>query len=160
MNVQHAILYGEHELTLDAKNRLLVPAEVRKSLSPERDGSAFFIVIGRNRKPWLYPENYYEHLVSLGQQELTPDEDVLAFDQFHFAMASKIPVDGQGRLLLPEKTLRRTGIEREVTLIGAGDHLELWNRAEWEQRFEELMTRSNEITMRAKQARQQQQKSP
>ena len=63
----HAVLYGEHELTIDDKNRLLVPAEIRKSLSPERDGEAFFLVIGRNRKPWLYPERYYEHLVSLGQ---------------------------------------------------------------------------------------------
>lgn len=156
-HVQHAVLYGEHELTIDPKNRLLVPAEIRKSLVPERDGEAFFVVIGRNRKPWLYPERYYEHLVSQGQQDLTPDEDVLSFDQFHFAMASRVEWDQQWRILLPEKTLKRTGTGREVTLIGARDHLELWNRAEWESRFEELMSSSSEITLRARQARRQQQ---
>jgi MraZ protein len=153
--VQHAILYGEHELTIDGKNRLLIPAEIRKSLDPQRDGESFFLVIGRNRKPWLYAEKYYQHLVSLGQQELTPDEDVLAFDQYHFAMVAQVSWDKQGRLLLPDKTLKRTGTAREVTLIGARDHLELWNRSEWENRFEELMQRSNEVTQRARQARQQ-----
>jgi MraZ protein len=136
--VQHAILYGEHELTIDDKNRLLIPAEIRKSLDPERDGESFFLVIGRNRKPWLYAEKYYQHLVSLRQQELTPDEDVLAFDQYHFAMVSQVEWDKQGRIQLRDKTLKRTGTLKEVTLIGARDHLELWNRSEWENRFEEL----------------------
>jgi len=139
--VNHAILYGEHELSIDEKNRMLVPVEIRKSLNPERDGEAFFVVIGRNRKPWLYPEKYYEHLVSHRQQELTPDEDTIAFDQYHFAMASKVELDKQGRVLLPDKTLRRTETGREITLIGARDHLEVWNRALWEARFEELRNR-------------------
>jgi MraZ protein len=152
--VQHAVLFGEHELTIDDKNRLLVPADIRKALDPDRDGIAFFMVIGRNRRPWFYPEKYYEHLVSLGQQELTPNEDVLAFDQFHFAMASRVEWDKQGRVLLPEKTLKRTNTGRIVALIGARDHLELWNRSDWEHRFNELMARSNEITQRAEQARE------
>jgi DNA-binding transcriptional regulator/RsmH inhibitor MraZ len=33
---------------------------------------------------------------------------------------------------LPERLLRRTGIDKEVVLIGGQDHLELWNRAEFE----------------------------
>lgn len=151
-HMQHAVLYGEHELTIDDKNRLLVPSEIRKSLNPERDGEAFFLVIGPNRKLWFYPERYYEYLVSQGRQELTPDEDLLAFNQFHFAMASRLELDKQARVLLPEKALRRTGTGREVTLIGARDHLELWNRDEWERRFEELMARSAEVMLRAKRA--------
>lgn len=150
--MQHAILFGEHELTIDEKNRLLIPAEIRKSLDADRDGLAFFVVIGGNRKPWLYPEKYYEQLVAKVQQEITPDEDVLSFDQFHFAMASRAEPDKQGRILLSEKLLRRTGTGKDVTLIGARDHLELWSRADWEKRFEELMNRQNEVAQRARQA--------
>lgn len=132
---------------------MLVPVEIRKSLNPERDGEAFFVVIGRNRKPWLYPEKYYEHLVSHRQQELTPDEDSLAFDQYHFAMVSRVELDNQGRILLPDKTLRRTSTGREISLIGARDHLEVWNRAEWEARFEELRNRDAQSAMRPPQNR-------
>ena len=52
---------------------------------------------------------------------------------------------------MPEKALRRASIEKEVTLIGSRDHLELWNRADWEARHEELLKRSAEIFARARQ---------
>lgn len=151
----HAILYGEHELTLDEKNRLLVPAEVRKSLDRERDGQAFFLVVGQNQRLWFYPENYYSQIVARSQQDLTPDEDVLAFDQMHFARASRVEWDSQGRLVIPAKTLRRTGLaetDRDVTLIGVRDHLELWKRADWDAREAELSRRHAEIA-KARQAR-------
>jgi MraZ protein len=136
--VQYALLYGEHEVSIDEKNRMLIPIEIRKALGPENEGYSVFVVIGKNSKPWIYEKKYYEHLASLRQQELSPDDDALAFDQYHFARAREIDIDKQGRILLPEKTLRRTGISREITLIGARDHLELWNRADWESRFNEL----------------------
>lgn len=151
--LRHLVLYGEYELTIDDKNRMLIPSDVRKSLDSERDGDAFFLVFGTNRRPWLYPERQYERQVAEIQQDLAPTEDVLAFDQMLFAMASRLEWDKQGRVLIPEKTLRRTGLNREVTLIGVRDHLELWNRDEWEVQREALLTRSSEIALRAKQAR-------
>ena len=151
--MRHPVLFGEYELTIDDKNRLLVPAEVRRSI-PAEFGEAFFVVAGINRVPWFYPERYYEELVMQAPVDMTPGEDLLAFDQLHFAMACKVPWDKQGRVLVPEKTLKRASIGKEVTLIGARDHLELWNRADWEVRREELERRSAEITARAKLARQ------
>ena len=152
--MRHLVLFGEYELSIDEKNRLLIPAEIRKSMVSERDGEAFFLVVGVNRVPWLYPEHFYEQLVAQVPQEITPGEDLLAYDQMNFAMASRLEWDKQGRVLIPEKTLRRTRLSREVTLIGVRDHLELWNRAEWEDRREQLLSRSSEIAIRAKQARQ------
>lgn len=148
--MKHGILCGEHELMVDEKNRLLIPAEVRRSLNPERDGEAFFLVIGLNRKPWLYPEKYYEHLIAQRQQDLMPDEDALAFAQYHFAMASRLEWDGQWRLLMPQKVMARTNTGKEITLIGTGDHMEIWNRSDWEGRFDELLRDSKEIIARAK----------
>ncbi len=137
------ILYGEYELTIDDKNRLLVPAEVRRSLDPERDGTAFFIVIGVNRQPWFYPEFGYEALVAKLASEMAPGESKLAFDQLNFSMAHKESWDKQGRLLIPESTRRRSalGTDPKVTLIGVRDHLELWNRDAWEARRERLFSR-------------------
>lgn len=152
--LRHLVLYGEYELTIDDKNRMLIPSEIRKALDAERDGEAFFLVFGTNRRPWLYPERQYERQVAQIQQDLAPTDDVLAFDQMLFALASRLEWDKQGRVLIPEKTLRRAGLNREVTLIGVRDHLELWNRDEWEVQREALLARSSEIALRAKQARQ------
>ena len=155
--MRHLVLYGEYELTIDDKNRMLIPSEVRRSIDPERDGEAFFLVVGVNRVPWLYPERAYEQLISRNPAELTPEEDSLAFDQMNFAMASRLEWDKQGRVLIPEKTLKRTGLTKDVTLIGVRDHLELWNQADWEARREALLARSAEIAIRAKQVRKTEQ---
>ena len=151
--MQHAILTGEYELTIDEKNRLLIPSEIRKSLTPDRDGNAFFLIVGVNRKPWLYPEKYYEALVSQAEEDILPDTDTLAFDQMYFAMASRVEWDKQGRILIPDKTLRRTGTERNVTMIGVRNHLEIWNRGEWEGQFDSNIEQMNELARRARQAR-------
>jgi MraZ protein len=151
--VQHAILTGEFELTIDEKNRLLIPAEIRKSIDPARDGEAFFLTVGVNRKPWLYPEKNYAALVNAERQDIIPDADNLAFDQMFFANAARVEMDKQGRILIPDKSLRRTTTGKEVTLIGVNNHLELWNRADWEGQFEANLARMSELAQRAKQAR-------
>jgi MraZ protein len=145
------LLYGNYELTLDDKNRLLVPSEIRKALDPNTDGDAFFLVTGTNGKLWLYPEKYYESLAGQIRSEMVPEDDLLAFDQANFAMASKVEWDKQGRVLISERILRKAGLNKDVTLLGMRDHVEVWDRAEWEKRAEELDQRRMEIAVRAKQ---------
>jgi MraZ protein len=144
--MKHAAFFiGEHELTIDEKNRMLVPSDVRGLMNPERDGDGFYVLIGSNRKPWLYAERYYDQLLAreaenlTTEAELNPDKNRL--DDWHrrFGMASKVNWDKQGRILLPDATLRRTGTGREITLVGVRNHLELWNRQDWEVRFNELL---------------------
>jgi MraZ protein len=145
------LLFGNYELTIDEKNRMLIPSEIRKAIDPQSDGEAFFLMTGINGKLWLYPEKYYETLALKMQSEMAPEEDLLAFDQMNFAMASRVEWDKQGRVLIPEKVLRNAGLTREVVLIGSRDHAELWDRPAWEQRKAELDQRRAEIAVRAKQ---------
>jgi MraZ protein len=144
------LIYGNYDLTLDEKNRLLIPAEIRKVLDPEKDGKDFFLVTGINGRPWLYPDKYYESLALKMQSEMAPEEDSLAFDQLNFAMASLRECDGQGRIVIPEKLIRKARLEKEVTVSGVRDHLEIWRREEWIANEEELLQRRMEIAVRAK----------
>lgn len=139
------VLYGEYDIGIDEKNRLLIPSEVRRSLDPERDGEAFFIVIGKNLRPWLYPERGYESLVAKLETQMTPGDDSLAFDQMHFSMASRIDLDKQFRVLIPEATRKNTNLSRDITMIGVRDHLELWNREDWTIRKQQLFARRIEL---------------
>lgn len=148
------LLFGEFDLTIDEKNRLLVPSEVRKSMDVQRDGNAFFLVRGINGRLWLYPDRVYESLAAQAQSELSPGQELLEFDHLSYAMAHRLDWDKQGRILIPEKALKRAHVGREVTLTGVRDHLELWNRSEWEAHREMLLARSMEIALKARQARQ------
>jgi len=152
-SARHPVLIGEFELTLDEKNRLLTPAEVRRSI-PSEHGESFYLIMGINRVPWLYCERYYEELVMQVPTEMIPGEDMLAFDQMVFGMASKLAWDKQGRIVIPDRMVKRAGLGKDVTLVGVKDHLELWPRAAWEARREELEKRALEVFARARQARQ------
>ncbi|MEA2734950.1 MAG: transcriptional regulator MraZ, partial [Humisphaera sp.] len=143
--MRHLVLSGNFDLTVDDKNRILVPSEVRKKLDPERDGEAFFLVTGRDGRLWLYPERYYEQLISREPTELTPSEDTMAFDRMMLGLASRVEWDKQGRVLLPDRQLKRAGIGKDVTLVGARDHLELWNRADWDAEREQLEARRADV---------------
>jgi MraZ protein len=99
----------------------------------------------------LYPERRYEALVSKLESQLTPADDELAFDQMVFSMASREEWDSQGRLLLKEKYRTRTGLAREITMIGVRDHLEIWNRDDWAKRRDELEGQRAEISARQRQ---------
>jgi len=134
---------------------MLVPSDIRKELVPERDGAAFFCVPGVDGRPWLYPEMAYEQLISRDPRELTPGEDMLDYDRMNLGLASKIEMDKQGRIQFKDRLLQRSGIGRDVTLVGVKDHLELWNRSDWEAEREALMRRRAEIALRARQKREQ-----
>lgn len=142
--MQHPVLFGEFDLTVDEKNRLSIPAEIRRSI-PADLGETLFMSIGRNRVPWMWPEKYYEYLATRIPSGLTPSEEQLAYDQLIFAMATKVTWDKQGRVLLPPKTLKRASIEKQVTLVGVRDHLELWNTAAWEAHRQELEKQATTI---------------
>jgi division/cell wall cluster transcriptional repressor MraZ len=153
-NVRHATFYGSHDLSLDGKHRLSIPSEVRRSINIERDGESFFVTIGVNKRPWIYTEKYF---VELGNQpaEIFPGDDDLAFNHLWYGTTTRVILDTQGRILLPERILKRTGIDdaKAITLVGCGDHLEVWLRDAWLEREAELDLQRDELTKRLKETK-------
>ncbi|MBU0637619.1 MAG: hypothetical protein KKB50_02045 [Planctomycetes bacterium] len=123
---------GMFELSIDTKNRLSIPYAIRCKLNPDTDGRAFYIVPGRRSGTLaIYPERYFE-----GLRANTPAADALSDEtfewrQFEYSQSALLDPDTQGRILIPERLLKRAGIERDATLIGVQDHLELWSRQEY-----------------------------
>ena len=137
--MRQIVFLDNYDLTVDDKNRILVPSDVRKKFDPEKDGEALVLVGGRDGRLWIYPANYYEEMVRRDAGgDLTPSEETVDFNRMMFGLASRVEWDKQGRVLLPEKALRRHGVGKEVSLVGANDHLELWNRSDWEAEQERL----------------------
>lgn len=49
-----------------------------------------------------------------------------------FSMAFEASLDRQGRVLIPPKLAEYAGLERDVTLAGVDDRLEIWDTQEWD----------------------------
>src|SRR4051794_35364613 len=141
-------LVGEYDALLDEKNRILVPADFRKEITEARDEKSLICRIGRNRVAWLYPENYYRELIAQRRQSLMPGEDEEKFNEAYYGMIYRLSWDAQGRIVVPEKIIKRTNMGRSLTLVGAGDHLAIWNRDDWERRAQTLLDTMDEISDR------------
>lgn len=146
------LLYGNYEVTIDEKNRLLVPSALRNAINPETDGEGLFLVPRANGKLWLYPDKYYNLLADRIKRGMAPGEDGLKFNRLHFSLVHRVELDKQGRILLPEKDIHRAGLQREVAILGVGDHMELWNRPAWAAEEADLLAKQAEIDEKARQA--------
>jgi MraZ protein len=58
--------------------------------------------------------------------------------RYFFTNAVAGELDKQGRMVLPASLLQLAGIDREVTVTGVYDHLEIWDRARWREHRHEL----------------------
>jgi len=146
---------GEYEHTIDTKNRLSIPAKIREALDASTVGDKFYIILGLNKKLWLYPNVYYERLVSQTPSELIPAEETLMSELVTFPLARLVDLDGQGRILLPETMVQRAGLGREVMILGMRDHVQIWNRSEWLEFIQDKLSRHSEMLIKARVARMQ-----
>lgn len=123
---------GEHETAIGAKRRLAINSALRDEQLPE-DGEQYYLVLGPDKHLWLYPDGYYRRLASSMKRSLLPSRQVSKMSLF-FAMARLLKPDSQGRVVLPEKSLQRAGLDKveKVTLVGKGDHVEIWPSEAWE----------------------------
>jgi MraZ protein len=127
------LLTGEYQHVVDEKGRVLVSNKLRAQIDADMHGSNFYLVLGANGILCLYPEKYFERICStLGPSSAAPDESV-AFERMSFALASKVELDGQGRLLLNDRLRRRAGLRDHITLVGVRNHIEIWNDEDWDQ---------------------------
>ena len=115
---------GTYQHTLDAKGRLFIPSKLREEL-----GDTFYVTI--SREPCLCAYN------EANWQRLRDKADALPYSlqsklRPMFANAARVELDAQGRILLTQTLRDNISLGREVTVVGANNHAEFWNKAEWD----------------------------
>lgn len=131
---------GEHQHSLDAKGRLIVPAKFRADL-----GDRFIVTRGLDRCLFAYPISEWQ--VIEGKLKALPltQSDARAFVRFFFSGATECEMDKQGRIMLPVNLREYAGLEREVTSVGVSTRVEIWSRERWEEYVLEASESFNEI---------------
>ena len=74
-----------------------------------------------------------ERLAEKLDQSPATDAEARVFRRLYFAQTETVDLDGNGRILIPERLLEFAGLKHEVVLIGVRDHLELWDAERWQQ---------------------------
>ncbi len=115
---------GEYSHNLDSKKRINLPARLRDELGEN-------VVMTRNvdRCISLYPAERW--LAFTQKLDSLPDIETRQVKRFLYAAAFETTVDAQGRLLISPNLCAYAGLEKAVKVIGVGDHIEIWDDAQW-----------------------------
>jgi MraZ protein len=127
------MLLGQHEHSLDDKNRLTLPARLR-----EQVGDRVVVTVGVDGCLEAYAQEDWDRMAARisGLDALGREARVMR--RHFFGQAVPAELDKQGRMVLPATLLQAVGIEREVTVVGVHDYLEIWDRAKWREHLQEV----------------------
>ncbi|MCA1784267.1 MAG: division/cell wall cluster transcriptional repressor MraZ [Intrasporangiaceae bacterium] len=118
---------GEHQHTLDVKGRVILPARFRERLS-----SGLVFAPAQDRCIDVYPLTVFEKRVE--QLRALPREDQRARDYLRvfLAGAHEDKPDAQGRVTVPPRLRSYAKLDKELTINGADEKVEIWDRGAWE----------------------------
>jgi MraZ protein len=139
---------GTFDYTLDAKNRLTVPARFRAALA---EG----VVMAKGTEPcvalWV-PDEYDRFTASILETFHPLSEDREKLERFYASSSHDSELDSAGRVGVPPFLLQHAGLKKDVVVIGARNRVEVWDRDTWHGVDDELVSDIREIRSRVSHA--------
>jgi len=145
---------GNYEAKLDDSNRFILPAPLRKCMDPEAFADGLVVVPReQGKRLWLYPAALYDRILQIAtsaRRRLAPEQTTQQVKRLFYGLITKIEVDKQGRVTLPDRDVREAALGRDIVLVGVDDHIELWNREDWQKERVNLLYAQNAIEEQAR----------
>lgn len=131
---------GEYQHSVDPKKRLALPSKFRKEL-----GTRVVVTRGLDKCLFVYPIKTWKDLAEkLGNLPMG-ESSTRSFVRLMLAGAVDSDVDSQGRILLPEYLKEYAGLDRQVTVAGLFNRLEIWDESKWKTYRSKAEENSDEI---------------
>jgi MraZ protein len=138
------MLLGEHEHSIDDKNRITFPAKFRAVFA-----AGVVLTRGMDGCLYAYRSEDWEHLVESRLAELDPlSKEGRRMQRFFFSGAVEAELDRQGRVMIPAALIQHGGLGRAVVIAGMRDHLEIWDSATWRKEMKEVEGSAEDVAER------------
>ncbi len=122
---------GVSTLSLDNKGRLALPVRHRERLLADGDGRVV-VTLDSPKFLLVYPEkNWLPVMEKLAALPVTQPA-VRAYARLLLGNAETLEMDAAGRVLLPARLRQKTGLHKDVALVGMGHRFELWDAQAFE----------------------------
>ena len=126
-----SVFRGVHNINMDAKGRLAVPARQRESLLSQCQGKVVITIDTQSPCLAVYPLPEWERIESEVQSLPALNPAVKRFQRLLLGYATDMELDGNGRILLPQSLREYARLEKKLVLVGQGNKLELWAEDLW-----------------------------
>lgn len=122
------MLIGEYSHSLDIKGRLIMPVKLREDM-----GENFIITTGLDGCLFGFSMSEWQKFEDKLKTLPITNKNARNFVRFFLSGATECELDKQGRFLIPGKLREVASLDRDVTIIGAGTRIEIWNKEKWEE---------------------------
>ncbi|MBP3815717.1 MAG: division/cell wall cluster transcriptional repressor MraZ [Firmicutes bacterium] len=118
---------GTYNNSIDAKNRMIVPAKHRDQL-----GDGCVITIGIEKCLTIYSQESWNKQAE--KMESIPESDLESrkYVRLFFSHAEECTFDKQGRIIIPEHLKDYAGITKELVTMGVKTKIEVWAKEVWD----------------------------
>ena len=134
------MLIGEYHHNIDEKGRLIIPSKFRDEI-----GSEFIVTRGLDGCLFIYSMKEWEKIISKLQTLPFTKKDARTFNRFFLSSATVCEFDRQGRINIPSVLINYANIQKECTIIGVNDRLEVWSSDKFDALIEENTAAIDEV---------------
>jgi MraZ protein len=129
---------GRFDHTIDNKGRVMIPRTFRDVLAKDGHESLFVTNFFSRGEPCLelLPPSNWENLLRSVRERGGFDPDMQDFERFYIGNAFEVPVDRQGRLLIPETLRNHAHLEHQVVFSVRRSHFQLWDKEIYDRIFQ------------------------
>ena len=131
---------GEYSHNLDAKGRIIIPSKFREELH-----SSFILTRGLDGCLTIYSLEQWNKIFEEINKLPTTKKAVRQYTRVLTSNACECSLDNQGRILIPSNLSLPLNIKKECVIVGANDHIEIWNKDAWLAYFEEANANFEEV---------------
>jgi MraZ protein len=117
---------GTYSPKLDEKGRIILPAKFRDDLA-----SGVVITRGQERCLYVFSQREFETIHESIRQASITNKQNRDFLRLFLSGANQEMPDKQHRVTLPAMLRSYAGLDRELTVIGAGNRAEIWDTEAW-----------------------------
>ncbi len=128
---------GNFTHTLDSKGRINLPVDFRRVLSAAGEQAVVltnYISDGARCLEGFGVKAWAEFERKLREKSRFSSK-LQKLENYYLSRAAECPVDGNGRILLPQHLREYAGIEREVTFTSSIHGFRVWDKRVWDHIF-------------------------
>lgn len=123
------MFFGTFSHNLDNKGRMVIPSKFRHTLG---ESAKVYVLQGFEGCLSVYPESDFQSLLTTLQSHNYLNSTARDYLRVVYSSIVELEIDSHNRLSLPKAILDQYQIGNEVSIVGVGDHFEIWNAVTFE----------------------------
>ncbi len=125
---------GQYQQSMGDDRSLEIPAAFRELLA-----SGAYITRGFEQDLLIMSASQFQEICRRVASLNMADPAVRLLQRLILGSASRLDMDGNGRIIIPAELASFAGLQKEIILVGQGEYVEAWSPAAWQKQTELLL---------------------